>query len=524
MRAWRWPVRLLIPAALVAGLVFDDRLDRADDGSDVIDEVQLELSVPPAAALSTTWHCPAVHLRRVAELGVDATAEIVVHNTATRSTRARVELLSATSAPRVVEFEVPGLSVRRTAVDPAETDELVAAIVETPSGGVVVTRDFSSPLGVDSARCSTLPGERWYIPTGDTQRDATNEIVVLNPLPSDAVVDMVFATEVETGSFIAVDLEGLVVPARTPLRVDLGEHVRRRKVVATAVTVRSGRVVVDQFQAFDGSAGRIGFSAELATSTVGERWLFPSGRISGGQRLWVNVMNPSDDVAEVDLAAVTVGIGGDPVAITVGPREIAVVEVTPFQDTRPAVPTLEVVADTDFGIVVESANGVGVVVGVEVGWGPAGEPNAALERAGATAADAEQNVDDGDVDDELAEEVDDETGSAPSNGHSFAPAIPETRESWLLPVPQAGSEGAGVTDSTTLVAVQAPTSETRTVEIAVLGGDLIARFTLPGAETRVVEVDDPATLLVTSDGPIAVSLLEVPADAVGVGISLPIGF
>ena len=206
--------------------MFDDRLDRADDGSDVIDEVQLELSVPPAAALSTTWHCPAVHLRRVAELGVDATAEIVVHNTATRSTRARVELLSATSAPRVVEFEVPGLSVRRTAVDPAEPDELVAAIVEPPSGGVVVTRDFSSPLGVDSARCSTLPGERWYIPTGDTQRDATNEIVVLNPLPSDAVVDMVFATEGETGSFIAVDLEGLVVPARTPLRVDRGEQQR----------------------------------------------------------------------------------------------------------------------------------------------------------------------------------------------------------------------------------------------------------------------------------------------------------
>ena len=131
MRAWRWPVRLLIPAALVAGLVFDDRLDRADDGSDVIDEVQLELSVSPAAALSTTWHCPAVHLRRVAELGVDATAEIVVHNTANRPTRARVELLSATSAPRVVEFEVPGLSVRRTAVEPAETDELVAASSES---------------------------------------------------------------------------------------------------------------------------------------------------------------------------------------------------------------------------------------------------------------------------------------------------------------------------------------------------------------------------------------------------------
>ena len=40
MRAWRWPVRLLIPAALVAGLVFDDRLDRADDGSDVIDDIR----------------------------------------------------------------------------------------------------------------------------------------------------------------------------------------------------------------------------------------------------------------------------------------------------------------------------------------------------------------------------------------------------------------------------------------------------------------------------------------------------
>ena len=515
----------------------DARLDRAADAGDSVDEIERELVVPASASLSTTWHCPAVHLRRVAELGVEATADIVVHNTAARPTRARIELLSATSPPRVMELEVPGLAVRRASVEAAETDELVAAIVETPSGGVVVTRDFTSPLGVDSARCSTLPSDQWFIPTGDTQRDATDEVVLFNPLPSDAVVDLVFATEVETGSFVAVDLEGLVIPPRTPMRIDLGQHVRVREVVATAITVRSGRVVVDHFQAFDGSVGRVGFSSELATSTIGERWLFPSGRISDDQRMWVNVMNPSDEVAEVDLAAVTVGIGGDPVAITVGPREVAVVEVTQILDARPAVPTLEVVADTDFGIVVESANGVGVVVGVEVGWGPAAEPTDALdedagdEDAGDEAAESEADVE-GDAapadpeEDAPDEASTDASGSTRTPGHAFSPAIPRVGESWLLAVPGAGASGdadiAGV--ATLLVAVQAPTSQDRNVELRVLGGDVIARFSLPGAETRVVELDEAATLSVSADGPIAVSLIEVRTDGPGVGVSLPIGF
>lgn len=511
MRAWRWPIRVVLPALLVAGLVLDSRVDRGDTSAIDQQSLRSAVEISTAGALSSTWMCPAVHLSRVAERGVDGTAVLLVDNTTTDPSRARVELLSATSPPRVVEIDLPALGRRRVAIEVPDTDDLVAALVESPSGGIAVSREFTSPLGVDAAACASQPGTRWFLPAGDTQRDATNEVVVFNPLASDAVIDLSFATEAETGAFIAVDLEGLVVPPRTSIRIDLGDHVRRRDHVATVVDVRAGRVAVDQYQVYDGSAGRRGFSAGLAGDSLSERWVLPMGSVGEGRHLEVAVSNPSDEVAEVDLAAVSAGVGGDPVALTIGPREVAVIEVKEFAEFAPELPTLEVAPDLDFGIVVESANGVPVAVAVERGIGSNRAPiddeddPAEAESEADTPGDQGQNdaVDDGD---QAGEGAAGEEAFAGAAGRALMTALPRPQSTWFLPAPVEGTSAR--------IGLQNPGTEPRVVTVRTLNGDAVAEVTLGGSLVEVLEAPNEP-LIVEADGPVGVLLMSTTDDQLG---------
>ena len=186
-------------------------------------------------------------------------------------------------------------------------DEVIGALVEASSGGLAVTRRFVSPLGVDEARCSSVLAPNWYVPVGDTQADALGLLAIMNPLPRDAIVDVTFASEAEFGPFVAPGLTGVVVPAWSTVVVDVGEHARRRDVVAASVRARTGRVAVDSFVAYDGSIGRRGFAAELASVNLGGRWLVPVAGIDDRTHLWVRVFNPSDEVAEVAASVVAEG-------------------------------------------------------------------------------------------------------------------------------------------------------------------------------------------------------------------------
>ncbi|MFT7648824.1 MAG: hypothetical protein ACI8Y4_003578 [Candidatus Poriferisodalaceae bacterium] len=372
MRAWRWPARLLIPTALVAGLVVDSTIDRSVT-LDEADAVATEVAVSDQDALSSTWMCPTVNMQRSGGAGINAAGVIHITNTGDTPTRANVQLISPTDASVSVNIDLPALSTRSVDAAALLPSELVAALVESPSGGVSVARSFESEHGFDVANCSTVAADQWFVPAGDTLRDAVDTIVLFNPLPSAAIVDFAFATEAESGAFTVVDLEGVVVAARSVQLVDVGAHVRVRESVATSINVRSGRIVVDHLQTFDGTDGREGFSAALATAALSTRWTSAAGYVDADATMSVHIFNPTDEVAEVDVAALSgVAGSGDPVALSIGPRDSAVVPVSVFLDDRPLVPTLEVVGGLEFGIVVESANGVPIAVATEIGIRPVG--------------------------------------------------------------------------------------------------------------------------------------------------------
>ena len=88
-------------------------------------------------------------------------------------------------------------------------------------------------------------------------------VSLLNPYPTDAVVDLSFTTD--QGVEQPQGFQGLVVPPGGLLTVNLGDHLRRRQAIATTVTARSGRLVAwktevvtppTRQEACSGTAGR----------------------------------------------------------------------------------------------------------------------------------------------------------------------------------------------------------------------------------------------------------------------------
>ena len=297
-------VRLALPGLIAVGFLIDDRIEIVSDSGAEVTGLDTENSVSGSNSLTSTWYCPMAHSRKLDTGGVDARTELIVSNTAAEPTRVTIYLVSPTSARRLVHLQVPGLSSRSLEISDHTSDELVSALVEAPISGVAASRRIHSVFGSDVASCSSVVAKSWYVTSGDTQADAMSQLVVYNPLPIDAVIDLSFATEVEVGSYAPSELVGLVVPAANTILVDIGAHVRRRDVLSATVKARLGSVVVDHIQTFDGSSGRVGFSTRLATASTSESWYHPVALLGENKRASIMIFNPTDLVADVEVTVV----------------------------------------------------------------------------------------------------------------------------------------------------------------------------------------------------------------------------
>ncbi len=129
-----------------------------------------------------------------------------------------------------------------------------------------------------------------------TAKDASLKLSLYNPFPEDAIVDLSFSTDQGRASPSA--FRPIVVPGRTLVVRDIGEHVRRRNAISTSVVVRTGRVVAAQTQTRT-VAGKAGTSVALGAPSLGEEWYFPSGLLADGVDEHYAVFNPGDTEATV---------------------------------------------------------------------------------------------------------------------------------------------------------------------------------------------------------------------------------
>ena len=114
---------------------------------------------------------------------------------------------------------------------------LVAALVEADGGPVAVEHRVTGPHGVDVGPCASASAPVWHLASGATTRDAREVLVLFNPFPTDAIVDITFDTD--AGSREPVRFQGFPVAAGTVVGVDIGDDVARESQVSATLRTRA---------------------------------------------------------------------------------------------------------------------------------------------------------------------------------------------------------------------------------------------------------------------------------------------
>jgi hypothetical protein len=385
--ATRLPVVLVLAAVIAGAVTFDAGDDRAGgSGAPAIErppagaDTAVMPATPGTSAESSTWYCAAgtaedggfadhtVAIQNPSRRDVEATLTVYAGGLATATPPGETSEEPGTSAPEVERVAVP--AGERVVVRLADVVQapLAAALVEVDGGDVAVEHRVAGDHGEDAAPCSTFAAPAWHFAWGSTARDAREVVILFNPFPSAATVDASFVTE--DGRREPVRFQGLPVPPGSVVGVDLGDDVTRADQVAATFRVRSGRVVAERLEQYDGSLGPEGLALTLGTPTAGTAWVFPDGEASAtspatpapedrpdprGDRTAlvtterIVVYNPGEERAEVDVSPVPTGDGPapQPFALSIGPGRYEIVDYGGQLRIEPGVPHATVVRSTN---------------------------------------------------------------------------------------------------------------------------------------------------------------------------------
>jgi Family of unknown function (DUF5719) len=270
-------------------------------------------AVPGTGALASTWYCAAgtgdaggmadhsVTVFNPGDKGVGVTVTVYggVLASSSPTTAEAVEVPPLAPPPAARGFLLPGrgrVELRLGGLVPAA---LVAALVEADGGPVAVEHRVTGPHGVDVGPCASATAPVWHLASGATTRDARDVLVLFNPFPTDAIVDISFDTD--AGSREPVRFQGFPVAAGTVVGIDVGDDVAREPQVSATLRTRAGRVVAERLQEFDGSLGPEGLAVALGVPDASTAWVFADGAVDDGRTERIVVYNPGSERAEVEV-------------------------------------------------------------------------------------------------------------------------------------------------------------------------------------------------------------------------------
>jgi hypothetical protein len=312
-------------AATIGAAVWHARIDEGGGaalvgtGDDALAAAALNVMPGMAShdALASTWYCAA----GTGDEGGMADHAVTILNPGVRSLDATVTVYGgvlASSSPTTTEPPAPAAApqgasvpaVREIRLPPHDRVELrlgdviaaplVAALIEAKGGAVAVEHRVAGPHGVDVGPCTSTTAPVWHLALGTTTRDAREVVVLFNPFPTDAIVDVSFDTD--DGPREPVRFQGFPVAAGSVVGVDIGDDVAREAQVSATLRARTGRVIVERLQEFDGSRGPEGLAVALGVPGASMAWAFADGAVDDGGTERIVIYNPSDGRAEVEVS------------------------------------------------------------------------------------------------------------------------------------------------------------------------------------------------------------------------------
>ena len=189
----------------------------------------------------------------------------------------------------------------------ARTMKVVDPASVVGRGGAVFAsamNEFSKPVAGDGAApCSRTASSRWYFGEGSSILGFDESLLVYNPFPDEAVVRVVFFTEV--GESAKANLADVGVPAGEWRAVRVNDFILRQRVLAASVEAVRGRVVAWRAATVKQERGS-GAQFSLGSPTAGHTWYLPAGAVGEDVSENIAVLNPSDEEAVVSVQLLTV--------------------------------------------------------------------------------------------------------------------------------------------------------------------------------------------------------------------------
>lgn len=251
-------------------------------------------AAPTEARTTESWFCPGVPAS-----GDGFGGEIVVANPTGAPLDGRVTLLLPEGEP--IEADVTVQPFGRSVVDVGELADasFVGAMIEIDGGPALVEQRAIHPAGTAIAPCSTSTSDQWYFADGFTVGGSIQNLVLTNPSPGRAIVDIGFVTRL--GPRSPTVFQGYVVPGRGVRVIDLAEAgVQDEPLLAVDVQVTSGRIVAGRSQHLI-AGGRLGYTMSLGAPSLDDQWWFADGETAEGVTESYVIYNPTEDDVEADL-------------------------------------------------------------------------------------------------------------------------------------------------------------------------------------------------------------------------------
>lgn len=249
-------------------------------------------SVRSSNALSSTWFCAAA----TSEEGL-ADSEVLLSNTVPSERTATISVFEGSSLPAndaavdEMTIQLPAMTTTSLRLADLRDAEIISVAVEVDGGGVLVDKISTGATGVARTACADDGSTEWALTSGSTTPGSRLQLVVFNPFPDFATVDIDFVSSV--GARSPEGLIGLPIPARSSRVIEVGDFVASSENITSFVRVRSGRVVAEAIQSFDGTGSPEGLSVFTGAPAPAERWTFP-GVTPGAGPARVVIVNPSE--------------------------------------------------------------------------------------------------------------------------------------------------------------------------------------------------------------------------------------
>jgi hypothetical protein len=256
-RAW---LAIVLAALAVIGAGAAERLGPATPSSGAVGE-----------AVSSVWLCP-----HGGGPGWRGTIEIA--NPGDVAVQARLTSLGDGEPTAVGQVEVPAHeTVSHDVPDRARGATTQVQLFGGWAAVGWVVRAGGNEAGLGAEPCTSEPGAHWAVVDGVTTKQTHSYLVVMNPFPSDAVIDVALFL---AGRPPVRDSAWTDLPVRAgrSVALDVGSRVLGESIVGVDVTATRGRIAVGSLAVRGSGSVR----STIASSSYASSWILPVAGGAGG--------------------------------------------------------------------------------------------------------------------------------------------------------------------------------------------------------------------------------------------------